>query len=64
MAEMWYQIQRLDRTNSDIADRETIRENYRDLFPEVQLVIGTTKCSRGSSVHDSNRQQSRRPSRN
>lgn len=44
-AEMRHQIQRLNRINADLAEWKTIRKIYRDLFPEVQLVIGTTKSS-------------------
>lgn len=44
-AEMQHQSQRLNRINADIAGWKTIREIYRDVFPEVQLVIGTTKSS-------------------
>lgn len=44
-AEMRHQIQRLNPINANVAEWKTIREIYRDLFPEVQLVIGTTKSS-------------------
>jgi hypothetical protein len=44
-AEMRNQIHRLNRINADVAEWKMIREIYHDVFPEVQLVIGTTKSS-------------------